>query len=54
MPKTIKPKGPEFTRFMAPLLQVLQSLGGSGRPAEAKQAVLAKVNLSDRELAAQN
>lgn len=48
-----KAKGPEFTRFMAPLLEVLQTLGGSGRPAEAKEAVIAKLRLPDRELSAE-
>lgn len=54
MTKAGKPKGPEFTRFMAPLLEVLKSLGGSARPAEANEAVIARLKITDAELSAQN
>jgi restriction system protein len=53
MPRATKAKGPEFTRFMSPLLEVLKALGGSARPAEAKEVVIAKLNIPDAELAAQ-
>ena len=54
MAKAGKPKGPKFTRFMDPLLEVLKSLGGSARPAEASEAVIAKLKVTDAELSAQN
>lgn len=53
MPRTTRARGPEFTRFMSPLLEVLKTLGGSARPAEAKEAVIAQLDLPDADLAAQ-
>src|SRR5689334_738496 len=46
-------RGPEITRFIPPLLDMLKALGGSARPAEAKEAVISKLHISDKELAAQ-
>jgi restriction system protein len=46
-------KGPQFLRYLGPVLDALRNLGGSGRPAEVRQAVAVALNLSDDILGAQ-
>lgn len=42
--------GPRFARYLAPVLQALRDLGGSGRPEEVEARVAASLNLTDAEL----
>ncbi|HUY12962.1 MAG TPA: restriction endonuclease [Terriglobia bacterium] len=53
MSHPIVSKGPEFTRFMLPLLKVLKDLGGSATAAEAKEAVIARLEIPEKELSVQ-
>lgn len=46
----LTPKGPEFTRFMLPLIESLRNLGGSASAAEACEAVLEEMEFSEDEL----
>ena len=45
-----KLKGPEFIRFFKPLLEVLQSLGGSGTSSEVTDLVIEKMEIPEKEL----
>lgn len=45
----MKLKGPQFVRYFAPLIDVLKDLGGSGRPAEVRNLIAQKLNVSDHE-----
>ena len=40
----------EFTKWMAPLLDVLRELGGSAKPKEASDRIAQKLNISDAKL----
>lgn len=42
-------KGPEFLRFVLPLIDVLKSLGGSATSSEATDAVIKRCNISEAE-----
>jgi restriction system protein len=42
--------GPNFVRYLAPVLRALQKLGGSGRPAEVRELVASDLNLADEVL----
>lgn len=42
--------GPRFVSYMAPLVEVLRDLGGSGRPAEVRQAIASRLKLNDTTL----
>ena len=53
MARKAKTRGPKFTRFMSPLLEALKELGGSARPTEAKEFVIAFFGIPDEELSAQ-
>lgn len=50
MKKESKSKGPEFIRFLAPIIAVLKELGGSGNAGEVVDAVIEKMDISDEEL----
>lgn len=41
--------GPQFTRFLSPLVETLREMGGSGPVAEAIDRVLENVGISDEE-----
>lgn len=41
--------GPQFTQYFGPVLAALKELGGSGRPAEVKDIIADKLNVSDAE-----
>ena len=45
--------GPQFLRFMAPVLEALKGLGGSGRPAEVVDWIAQNQNISDEERSAE-
>ncbi len=42
-------EGPRFIRFMGPVIEALQDLGGSGRPAEVVDWIAAKLDVSEEE-----
>jgi restriction system protein len=42
--------GPKFVNYFVPLIETLRDLGGSARPVEVRQAIAAKLNLSDETL----
>ena len=42
--------GPKFVSYFVPLVEALRDLGGSARPAEVRQAIAAKLGLSDETL----
>jgi restriction system protein len=44
-----KPKGPQFTRFFKPILEVLRESGGSGTVAEVIDRVLEKMAIPEAE-----
>ncbi|MEZ4660022.1 MAG: AAA family ATPase [Caldilineaceae bacterium] len=44
------PEEPTYLKFMAPIVDVLQSMGGGGRSAQVMEAVLAHANLPGSEL----
>lgn len=47
---TRKSKGPQFLKFVIPLIEVLKELGGSGRPSEVVDLITDKVGISEEEL----
>ena len=42
-------KGPKFIRFMGPVIEALQDLGGSGRPSEVVDWIATKQNIPEEE-----
>jgi restriction system protein len=42
-------KGPQFLRFVVPIIESLRSLGGSGTAQEAVEAVITAVGIPERE-----
>lgn len=44
-------QGPAFLRFVVPVLETLQELGGSGTAGEVTQRVISRLQVSDEELA---
>ena len=44
-------KGPQFVRYMPPILQSLKNLGDSGTAGEVTDAVIAQLGISESELA---
>jgi restriction system protein len=42
-------KGPQFIRFLGPVIEALQDLGGSGRPAEVVDWIATKLDISEEE-----
>lgn len=45
-----KTKGPEFLRFIKPLIEVLREIGGAGRPADIRSVVVKKLKIPDSEV----
>jgi restriction system protein len=45
-----KNKGPEFIRFMTPIMDSLRELGGSGKASEVVDLVIQKAGITDTEL----
>ncbi len=42
--------GPRFVSYIVPMVEALRDLGGSGRPAEVRQAIASKLKLNDTTL----
>ncbi len=47
-------KGPDFIKFFLPIVNVLEELGGSGKPSEITDLVIEKFNFSEKELDQKN
>lgn len=47
-------KGPDFTKYFKPIIDVLKELGGSGNPAEVTDLIIQKYNISEAELELKN
>lgn len=45
-----KKKGPQFLKFVIPVIEVLKELGGSGRSSEVVDLVTERLEISDEEL----
>lgn len=43
-------KGPDFTKYIVPIIEVLNELGGSGNPSEVTDLIIEKYNISEEEL----
>jgi len=43
-------KGPDFTKYFVPIIEVLNELGGSGNPSEVTDLIIEKYNISEDEL----
>ena len=54
MVSTAEGKGPLFVRYFAPVIEALNSLGGSGNPNEVLTWVASHLAISDKELSEQN
>lgn len=44
-----QPKGPNFVRYFAPIMEALKELGGSGSPEEVRGRVAARLAISEQE-----
>jgi restriction system protein len=42
-------QGPQFVRYFNPIIEVLKDLGGSGRPAEVRDRIVEKLDISEDE-----
>jgi 5-methylcytosine-specific restriction protein B len=49
--KSTQNEGPKFIRFFNPLLKVLNSVGGEGKPSEVTKLVVDEFNFNEQELA---
>lgn len=47
-------KGPDFTKYFNPIIEVLKELGGSGNPTEVTDLIIQKYNISETELELKN
>lgn len=53
--KEIKPtKGPDFIKYIVPIIEILKELGGSGNPSEITDLIIEKYNISEDELNLKN
>lgn len=43
-------KGPQFLKFLIPIIEVLKELGGAGRPAEVRPLVTKKLKIPESEI----
>jgi restriction system protein len=50
MARSERPQGPEFIRFFNPILDSLKQLGGSGRPSEVVDRIVASLQISEERL----
>jgi restriction system protein len=46
----IKAKGPQFIRFLMPIIEVLRKSGGSGTSSEVTDKVIERLDIPDEEL----
>ena len=44
-----KAKGPQFIRFLKPIIEILRELGGSGTSSEVTDKVIERLNIPDEE-----
>ncbi len=49
MRKNNKSEGPKFVLYFGPTLEALKDLGGSGRPSEVKDWIVARLKISEKE-----
>lgn len=47
-------KGPDFTKYFLPIIEILKELGGSGKPAEVTDLIIDRYNISETELEMRN
>jgi len=47
-------KGPDFTKYFVPIIEILRELGGSGNPAEVTDLIIDRYNISEEELELRN
>jgi len=47
-------KGPDFTKYFIPIIEVLKELGGSGNPTEITDLIIEKYSISENELDLKN
>jgi restriction system protein len=47
---SLKKKGPEFIKYIQPIIETLKELGGSGNSSEVVDIVIEKMNISEEEL----
>jgi len=47
-------KGPDFIKYIVPIIEVLNNLGGSGNPSEVTDLIIDKYNISEDELNLKN
>ncbi len=40
-------KGPDFTKYFVPIIEILKELGGSGNPAEVTDMIIERYNISE-------
>lgn len=45
-----KTKGPDFIKYIVPIIEILNELGGSGNPSEVTDLIIEKYNISEDEL----
>lgn len=43
------PSAPQFVKYVGPVLDALQQLGGSGRPDEVRSVIAERLKLSEEE-----
>ncbi|MFZ6028057.1 MAG: restriction endonuclease [Chloroflexota bacterium] len=49
MPRNARNKGPQFIRYIQPVLDALADLGGSGQPTEVKELIAERLNITEGE-----
>jgi len=47
-------KGPDFMKYVIPIIEVLNELGGSANPSEVTDLIIEKYNISEEELSLHN
>jgi len=47
-------KGPDFIKYVLPIIEILNELGGSGNPSEITDLIIEKYNISEDELNLKN
>jgi restriction system protein len=47
-------KGPDFMKYVLPIIEVLNELGGSANPSEVTDLIIEKYNISEEELSLHN
>lgn len=47
-------KGPDFIKYFKPIIEVLEELGGSGKPSEVTDLIIDRFNITEEELELRN